>query len=75
MKQAMVNAYEAGVFNVLPLHLTVHDELDNSIPPSTAGAEAWRELGNIMTNAISLQVPVVVDAETGPNWGQLKKVS
>jgi DNA polymerase I-like protein with 3'-5' exonuclease and polymerase domains len=72
MKKAMVDAYEAGVFDVLVPHLTVHDELDQSEPDSVAGREADAELTSIMENTIKFHVPILVESERGPSWGELK---
>jgi DNA polymerase-1 len=77
-KKAMVDAYKAGIFDTLPLHLTVHDELDVSIPSVGAaatpeGTEAVKDLKHIMETAIELSIPVHVDLETGPNWAEVTK--
>lgn len=68
MKKAMLKSYKAGIFDVLPPHLTVHDEMDPSVPKNKHGQEAWKEMIHIMETAIKFKVPVVVDAEVGPNW-------
>lgn len=68
-KKAMVDAWDAGVFNVLKSHIMVHDELVFSIPRTKEGYEAARELKECMCNAYQLQVPIGVDTEIGPDWG------
>jgi DNA polymerase I-like protein with 3'-5' exonuclease and polymerase domains len=73
IKQAMLDAYEDGVFDVLTLLLTVHDELDDSIPRTREGFEAIKELHHIMVNTFSLNVPVLVGMDLGPNWGTLEE--
>ena len=73
MKRAMVQAYHAGIFNQtgLPL-LTVHDELD--FDDQGAPADAWLELKHIMETASpEVNVPVIVDHEQGPNWGDVEE--
>lgn len=70
MKQAMVDAYEAGVYNVLPPHLTVHDEMDQSVPRDESGRKAFAELGTIMEQAIEFRVPLVADGDIMKNWGE-----
>ncbi len=40
MKKAMFDCDEAGIFDVLSPHLTVHDELDVSVPDMPAEREA-----------------------------------
>ncbi len=72
IKKAMVDCYEAGVLDVLSLHLTVHDELDESVPKNKEGSEAFAEMARLMEKAISFKVPVIIDASTGKNWGETK---
>jgi DNA polymerase I-like protein with 3'-5' exonuclease and polymerase domains len=73
LKKAMVDIWEAGVNDVLgPPVLTVHDELDHSVPRTKAGEEAAAEARQIMEQCIEIAVPIVVDEERGPNWGQLE---
>lgn len=72
MKKAMVDFWKAGLFKQLPLHLTVHDELDVSISKGQKGDKAFKEMLEIMAQAIPLKVPVIVEAEQGVNWGELK---
>ena len=71
LKKSMVAAYEAGVFKILTPHLTVHDELDVSVPKNKIGMEAFEELHHIMENCVKLKVPINVDAEIGESWGEL----
>lgn len=75
MKKAMSDAYEAGVFNVLHPHITVHDEMDTSMPRTKVGTEAGKELKYIMENCVKLRVPILADCESGSSWGDLKKWS
>ena len=72
MKKAMVDMWDSGVLDVLTPHLTVHDEMDVSIPSTDEGKEAWLELQNIMRTALDLHVPILVDANTGSNWSEAK---
>ena len=74
IKKAMVDAYDAGIYNILYPHLTVHDELDQSMPKTKEGYEAAKELKCIMENCIKLKVPIIAECEVGPNWGKLNKV-
>lgn len=73
MKMAMVDVWESGVCDVLgaPL-LTVHDELDWSVPKTPEGREAASEVKNIMETCVDTHVKLVADAEVGPNWGEVK---
>jgi DNA polymerase I-like protein with 3'-5' exonuclease and polymerase domains len=70
MKKAMVDIWESGVCDVLgaPL-LTVHDELDWSIPKTKEGIEAFHESVRIMETTIPFRVPLKADPEIMKNWG------
>lgn len=74
-KKAMVDAYEAGIYEPdalgFPL-VTVHDESGTSVGTSAKSDEAGRELTRIMERAVELRVPVLVESERGKNWGECK---
>lgn len=72
MKKAMVDCYEAGLYDILFLHLTVHDELDVSVPKTKEGKEAFEEMIHIMETAIKFKVPIIVDHTLIKNWGEVK---
>jgi DNA polymerase-1 len=70
MKKAMLDIWESGVCDVLgPPLLTIHDELDWSVPDTKEGREAFSESIRIMENAIKFKVPIVVEAELKADWG------
>lgn len=71
LKFAMCEAYEKGLFDVLPLHLTVHDELDFSVPKTKEGWEATMEVQQIMNKSFEdvLKVPMRACGTIGPSWG------
>lgn len=74
-KSALSVAWKAGVFDPkalgAPLNL-VHDETDTSNRGDKIAEEAHAELINIMKTNITLSVPLLVDSERGPNWGEVK---
>lgn len=72
MKKAMVDSFDAGIFNTLIPHLTVHDEIDVSMPKTKEGEEAVKEMKYIFENTIKFKVPLILDLEIGPNWADLK---
>ena len=72
MKKAMVAALEAGLFAAIKPLLTVHDELDVSIPRTKEAKEAFKELTHIMETIMPLRVPVLASANTGKNWQDAK---
>jgi hypothetical protein len=61
----MVSLHENGY---LPM-IQVHDELDVSV----SSEKEAKEIKEIMETCVSLQVPSLVDAEFGDNWGDAKK--
>lgn len=71
LKGSLLTAYESGVFDILTMHITVHDEIDVSIPYNKVGTEAAEELQHIMNMSYhdQLKVPMKADGEVGPNWG------
>ena len=75
LKQAMVLLWENGVCDVLGApHLTVHDELDISVPKTKIGREAFREMVHTMETAVEpLSIPLLVDHGLGRNWGEAKE--
>ncbi len=72
IKKAMYECHKSGVFDVLKPLLTVHDEVDTSKPRTKEGEEASAEMKHIMENCVSLEVPLLVGTETGPNWWDVK---
>lgn len=72
MKKCMVDLLDAGIFEVVIPHLTVHDELDNSVPRTKEGADAFKELVHMMSTSMALEVPVFASAKLGKNWNDAK---
>ena len=69
MKFSLVEAYRAGVYDVLKLHLLVHDETGTSIPKTLEGIQAYQAQQDILSNTVKLKVPILAEADYGPNWG------
>lgn len=69
LKKGLVDAWDAGVFTVLKLHATVHDESVFSIPRTREGLEACEHFYKCLANAYKLKIPLGVDTEIGPDWG------
>lgn len=70
LKKAMKDIWKSGICDVLgaPL-ITVHDELDWSVPQTKEGDEAAKEARHIMETTVKLIVPMKVDFDRGSNWG------
>lgn len=73
MKRAMLALWESGVCEVVGIPLiTVHDELNWSDPCTAESEEAFAVVRGIMEVATRISVPILVDEEKGPNWGECK---
>ena len=70
LKKGMVLTYESGVNDRLGgvPNLSVHDELDGPCN-FEEHKEELREMKRIMEGCIQLRVPMLIDFEIGPNWG------
>ena len=52
--------------------LTVHDELNGSIPETKEGREALQELTHTMETCVELTVPTPVSGTEGRTWAEAK---
>lgn len=66
-KKAMIDCYNEGY---LPM-IQVHDELNLSVESE----EDSKKIKAIMENAYILNIPLIVDTEIGPSWGELVKIT
>ena len=64
-KKGMVDLYEEGILS----HIQVHDELNCSIESEEQAAK----IKEIMEQTVELKVPLKVDMELGPSWGEIQK--
>ena len=64
-KKAMIDLYEEGIVS----HIQVHDELNCSIE----SPEQALRIKEVMENTVELKVPLKVDMEIGPSWGEINK--
>lgn len=76
MKRAMVAQWEDGIWDVLGCPLvTVHDENGWSVPRTAGGREAAAEAARVMATSTELRLPLHVDRERGPTWGQVEELT
>jgi len=66
MKATLVAADKAGI----PIQLIVHDEFDFSYKT----LDQAKHLRELQMTVVKFSVPMKVDLEIGPNWGELEKV-
>lgn len=69
LKKAMSLIYKKGLH--IGVRLTVHDELDFSLPKTKEALEQAREIQHTMETCVKIKVPLKVDPERGPNWGKV----
>jgi len=81
MEEALVRIFYSGLDLVLPLYLTVHDEIVFGLPLKKSALEKVAEVKEIMESAIlepdgskRLRVPIRVDPEVGRNWGYMTEL-
>ena len=65
-KLAMLGLWDEGI---VP-HLQVHDEVDVSVKDTLQA----KKVVEIMENCVKLTVPLLVDTELGPSWGETKEI-
>ncbi len=71
MKLAMIHVYEAFKNNPdARMLLQVHDEIILEVKSDRAD-EVAKQVKEIMEKAYALKVPLVVNVETGENWGEV----
>ncbi len=51
-------------------HLTVHDELDFSVPKTVEGIRTLYKAKTKMEQAYNMKIPIIADVEIGPNWAE-----
>lgn len=67
-KRAIVLADDEGLWDVLPLYVTVHDEIGFGITATKESVKAAERVAQIMATAYLIAVPVFVVPEIGENW-------
>jgi DNA polymerase I-like protein with 3'-5' exonuclease and polymerase domains len=67
MKMTLVAADRAGI----PIQLAVHDEFDYS----ETNPKRAKQLKELQMETLKFNVPMLVDLEVGPSWGELQKLT
>lgn len=67
-KRAIVLADDEGLWDVLPLYVTVHDEIGFGVTATKESVRAAERVAQLMSSAYIISVPVFVSPEIGDNW-------
>lgn len=71
MKAGLVKCWEDGIYDQIGVpRLIVHDECDHACV-ADCDEEAFKEMKHIMETAVKFKVPIRMDGEWGPSWGEL----
>ncbi len=73
IKRAMLDVDQEIDWQSEVMHLTVHDELDLSVLKGKAGRASALKVKAIM-ESYELTVPLLAEAELGPDWGHTAKL-
>lgn len=75
LKASMLKYWESGLFDVMPMLLTCHDENAFSYNGSKVHQEALMEARHQMENPFpGLKVPLISACDSGPSWGAAKEL-
>jgi DNA polymerase I-like protein with 3'-5' exonuclease and polymerase domains len=75
LKSSMLKFWDAGLHDVMPMLLTVHDEVGFSYNGSKIHQEALLEARHQMENPFpGLKVPLLSSCDSGPNWGEVDEL-
>lgn len=68
-KTAMVEVDQIIDWETTKMHLTVHDELDFSVPKGEAGIRITKQIKEVMEHCAQFTVPIIAECKLGPDWG------
>jgi len=71
LKKTIVDCYEAGLWDIIPFHGTVHDEL--MVGYNKDIHSEFKQMREIAETAIKFNVPIIMETEYGPSWGEAKQ--
>jgi DNA polymerase-1 len=75
LKAAMLKYWDAGLFDVMPMLLTCHDENGFSYDGSKLHQEALLEARHQLENPFpGLKVPLISSCDSGPSWGDVTEL-
>lgn len=72
MKAAMVKCFKDGIFSATGVpRLVIHDSLEFSVEEKSEEVdEAFRVMRHTMETALKFRVPMRVEGNSGPSWGE-----
>lgn len=69
IKSALYRCWTEGVYDYIGVpRLLVHDEVNHS-DDGSAQEDAWEYMHHVMETTVKAKVPIIVDADWGPDWG------
>lgn len=74
LKKSMLKIATIVDWQNVYLHLTVHDELDFSIPKGEAGIKFVKQAKELAQDYPDIRTPIIMDVEVGPDWGHVEEL-
>jgi DNA polymerase-1 len=76
IKAGMVKCFKDGIFAVTGVpRLTIHDSVEFSVAEVTPEVdEAFREMRHTLETAIKFKIPIKLEGQRGPNWGECSEI-
>lgn len=74
LKKSMLKIATIVDWENVYLHLTVHDELDFSIPKGEAGIKFVKTAKELAQDYPDIRAPIIMDVEIGPDWGHVEEL-
>jgi DNA polymerase I-like protein with 3'-5' exonuclease and polymerase domains len=74
LKQTMLKIAQIVDWDNIYLHLTVHDELDFTIPKGEIGTRFIKQVRELASDYPTIRAPIIMDAEVGPDWGHVEEI-
>ena len=75
MKMALIAVADGLDWDETPIHLTVHDELDMSVPRDKQRRDVFFKTLREKMQDYELRVPIKLDIEYGEDWGHAKEIA
>lgn len=71
-KSAMIEVDRLIDWETTKMHLTVHDELDFSVPKGKEGIKITKQIKEAMETCAEFTVPIIAECKLGKDWGSVE---